>query len=53
LVPALFILGSARVLYATFTGNLRYSVGCTVLILAGIPVFYGFAFYRRRYPDAR
>ena len=42
-VPALFVLASAVLLYYTFTDNLRNSaLGCLV-ILAGIPVFYGFA----------
>ena len=42
-VPALFVLASALLLYYTFTDNLRNStVGC-VVILAGVPVFYGFA----------
>ena len=46
-VPILFVLASAVLLYYTFTGNLRNSaLGCLV-ILAGIPVFYGFARRRR------
>jgi len=46
-VPILFVLASAVLLYYTFTGNLRNSaLGCLV-ILAGIPVFYGFARKRR------
>jgi APA family basic amino acid/polyamine antiporter len=46
-VPALFILASAVLLYYTFTDNLRNSaLGCLV-ILAGIPVFLGFARRRR------
>ena len=46
LVPVLFVLASALLLYYTFTENLRNSVlGCLV-ILAGVPVFYSFA--RRR-----
>jgi len=46
-VPALFVLASALLLYYTFTDNLRSSaLGCLV-ILAGIPVFYGFARKRR------
>ena len=46
LVPALFVLASALLLYYTFTDNLRISaLGC-VAILAGVPVFYFFA--RRR-----
>ncbi len=45
-VPTLFVLASALLLYYTFTDNLRNSaLGCLV-ILAGIPVFYAFA--RRR-----
>jgi len=45
-VPALFVMSSALLLYYTFTDNLRNSaMGCLV-ILAGIPVFYAFA--RRR-----
>ena len=45
-VPALFVLAAAVLLYSTFTDNLRNSaLGCLV-ILAGVPVFYGFA--RRR-----
>jgi basic amino acid/polyamine antiporter, APA family len=45
-VPALFVLSSALLLYYSFTDNLRNSaLGC-VVILAGIPVFYAFA--RRR-----
>ncbi|MGA7292064.1 MAG: amino acid permease [Terriglobales bacterium] len=45
-VPALFVLISAVLLYYTFTDNLRNSVGGSLAILAGIPVFYFFA--RRR-----
>jgi basic amino acid/polyamine antiporter, APA family len=50
-VPSLFVLSSALLLYYTFTDNLRNSsLGCLV-ILAGIPVFYAFA--RRRTGDNR
>jgi APA family basic amino acid/polyamine antiporter len=45
-VPTLFVLSSALLLYYTFTDNLRNSAAGCLLILAGIPVFYGFA--RRR-----
>jgi APA family basic amino acid/polyamine antiporter len=45
-VPVLFILGSARVLISTFADNLRYSLWGTLLILAGIPVFYVFSSLR-------
>jgi basic amino acid/polyamine antiporter, APA family len=45
-VPILFVLASAVLLYFTFRDNYPNSaIGCLV-ILAGIPVFYGFA--RRR-----
>jgi APA family basic amino acid/polyamine antiporter len=47
-VPALFVLSSALLLYYTFTDNLRNSaLGCLV-ILAGVPVFYVFARRRSR-----
>ncbi len=45
-VPALFVLSAALLLYYTFTDNLRNSVTGCLVILAGIPVFYAFA--RRR-----
>jgi APA family basic amino acid/polyamine antiporter len=45
-VPALFVLVSAVLLYYTFTDNLKSSAGGCVAILAGIPLFYFFA--RRR-----
>ena len=49
-VPILFVLASAVLLYFTFRDNYPNSaVGCLV-ILAGIPVFYGFA--RKRSADA-
>jgi basic amino acid/polyamine antiporter, APA family len=47
LAPALFIVASAALLYYTFISNLRYSVWGTLVILAGIPVFYAFALRRR------
>jgi len=43
LVPALFVLVSAALLYYTFTDNLASSGWGCVAILAGIPVFYFFA----------
>jgi APA family basic amino acid/polyamine antiporter len=47
LVPALFVLSSALLLYYTFTDNFWNSaLGCLV-ILAGIPVFLTFARRRR------
>jgi len=45
-VPALFVLASAVLLYATFKANwLNSTVGCLV-ILAGVPVFYHFRRHR-------
>ena len=46
LVPALFVLSAALLLYYTFTDNLRNSISGCLVILAGVPVFYVFA--RRR-----
>jgi basic amino acid/polyamine antiporter, APA family len=43
LVPALFIAASAVLLYFTFVENVTYSLWGSALILAGIPVFYGFS----------
>ena len=48
LAPTLFIVASAALLYYTFTSNLRYSAMGSLVILAGIPVYYGFALRRRR-----
>jgi len=47
LAPALFIVASAALLYYTFISNLRYSALGSLVILAGIPVYYGFALRRR------
>jgi APA family basic amino acid/polyamine antiporter len=41
-VPALFLVASAVLLYYTFTDNLRNSAWGVAVILAGVPVFYGF-----------
>jgi APA family basic amino acid/polyamine antiporter len=41
-VPALFVAASAALLYYTFTDNLRNSLMGTLVIVAGIPVFYLF-----------
>ena len=43
LVPALFLLASAVLLYYTFTDNLESSVWGSVAILSGIPAFHYFA----------
>ena len=45
-VPAVFVLVSAALLYYTFADNLPNSAWGCVAILAGVPVFYFFA--RRR-----
>jgi APA family basic amino acid/polyamine antiporter len=47
LAPAFFIVASTALLYYTFTSNLRYSAIGSLVILAGIPVYYGFALRRR------
>jgi basic amino acid/polyamine antiporter, APA family len=46
IVPAIFVLVSAVLLYYTFTDNLKSSIAGCLVILAGVPVFYFFA--RRR-----
>jgi len=50
-VPAVFIVASAVLLYYTFTGNLRNSLAGTLVILAGIPVFLWFARRKRSFGD--
>ncbi|HET7440268.1 MAG TPA: amino acid permease, partial [Terriglobales bacterium] len=45
-VPALFVLASAILLYYTFTDNLRNSALGSLVILAGVPVFYLFTRHR-------
>jgi APA family basic amino acid/polyamine antiporter len=45
-IPAVFVMVSAALLYYTFTDNLKSSAAGCVVILAGVPVFYFFA--RRR-----
>ena len=46
-VPALFIAASGVLLYYTFLDNVRNSLAGTLIILAGIPVFYFFAGRKR------
>jgi len=46
LAPALFIVASGALLYYTFISNLRYSALGTLVILAGIPVYFAFALRR-------
>jgi len=41
--PSLFIAASTALLYYTFASNLTYSAVGSLLILAGIPVYYAFA----------
>jgi len=47
LAPALFIVASAALLYYTFTSNLLYSTLGSLVILAGIPVYYTFVLRRK------
>jgi basic amino acid/polyamine antiporter, APA family len=47
-VPAVFVIASAVLLYYTFTDNLRNSAWGTAVILAGIPIYMFFA--RRNRP---
>jgi len=47
MVPILFVLAAAVVLYFTFRDNYPNSGVGLLVILAGIPVFYGFARKRR------
>src|SRR6266404_6805953 len=42
-VPAVFVLVSAALLYYTFTDNLKSSVGGCLAILEGVTIFYFFA----------
>ena len=43
LVPGLFVLASAVLLYYTFTDNVRNSAMGSLVILAGVPLFYYFS----------
>jgi APA family basic amino acid/polyamine antiporter len=52
-VPAVFVLVSAVLLYYTFTDNLKMSVRGCLAILAGVPVFYFFAWRRRQHQGNR
>lgn len=47
IVPLLFVVASAVLLYYTFTDNLRYSALGTLVILAGVPVYAYFSRQRR------
>jgi APA family basic amino acid/polyamine antiporter len=47
-VPALFVVAAAVLLYFTFTANLRNSVWGTLAILSGIPIFWYFASRKTR-----
>ena len=46
-VPALFIVAASILLYFTFTENLRNSFAGTLVILAGVPVYWYFAKKKR------
>jgi basic amino acid/polyamine antiporter, APA family len=45
-VPVLFVLASAILLYYTFTDNLKNSIFGSLVILAGIPIFFWFSWQR-------
>ncbi|MBV9624892.1 MAG: amino acid permease [Acidobacteria bacterium] len=51
LAPALFISASAALLYYTFMSNLRYSTLGSLVILAGIPVYFAFRMRRKSLPE--
>jgi APA family basic amino acid/polyamine antiporter len=46
-IPALFIVAAAVLLYYTFTDNLANSFAGTLVILAGVPVYWYFAKQKR------
>jgi len=46
IAPAVFIVASGALLYYTFTSNLGYSGLGSLVILAGIPVYYAFTLRR-------
>lgn len=46
-VPALFIIAAAILLYYTFMDNVRNSLAGTLVILAGVPVYWWFARKRK------
>jgi APA family basic amino acid/polyamine antiporter len=47
-VPALFIVAAAVLLVYTFTDNLTNSFAGTLVILAGVPVYWYFAKQRKK-----
>ena len=47
-VPVIFILASAALLYYTFTANLKNSIAGSIIILAGIPVYLFFSWWNKR-----
>ena len=49
-VPALFVIAAAVLLYWTFKDNFRNSVGGIAVIVAGVPLFLYFAKKKRRQP---
>ena len=46
-VPALFVIAAAVLLYYTFTENIRNSAWGVAVILAGLPVYWWFARKKR------
>jgi APA family basic amino acid/polyamine antiporter len=47
-LPAIFIVASAVLLWYTFTSSLKNSLAGTVIIVAGIPVYLFFSWWHRR-----
>jgi APA family basic amino acid/polyamine antiporter len=47
-LPALFILAAAVLLYYSFASNVRGSLVGTLIILAGLPVYFHFRAAKRR-----
>ncbi len=52
-VPAIFVLASAALLYYTFTDNLKYSAGGVAVILGGLPIYWWFKSRSRPSLDSR
>ncbi len=47
MVPALFVIAAAVLLYYTFTENLRNSAWGVLVILMGVPIYLYFARKKR------
>lgn len=42
IIPAIFVLASAALLYYTFMDNVKYSMGGVAVILGGLPIYWWF-----------